>query len=201
MQDHLRYSGLPDAEQREVLAAMVRDEPVLMEVLDGIRGEALPEGMLVAGALYHMVWNRLVGRRGLGTVNDLDVFYFDSADLRYEAEDVVIRRLAARFAHLPIPVQVRNQARVHLWFESKFGAPFTPLQSAEEMLGRYAARAYAVGARLEANDRIRIVAPFGLDELFSFRIVPNHALENRPLHERKSAQLQAIWPQLRVEPW
>ncbi|WP_421761211.1 nucleotidyltransferase family protein [Devosia sp.] len=201
MQDHLRYSGLPDAQQREVLAAMVRDEPVLMEVLKGIRAEVLPEGMLVAGALYHMAWNRLAGRPGLVTVNDLDVFFFDDADLSYEAEDVAIQRLAARFAHLPIPVQVRNQARVHLWFEGKFGAPFTPLQSAEEMLGRYAARAYAVGARLEPDDQITIMAPFGLDDLFSFRVVPNHALENRPLHEKKGVQLKATWPQLRVEPW
>jgi len=201
MQDHLRYAGLPEAKQREVLSAMVRDEPLLMEVLRGIRAEALPEGMLVAGALYHMVWNRLVGRPGLETVNDFDVFYFDAADLSYEAEDVVIRRLAARFAHLSVPVQVRNQARVHLWFEGKFGAPFTPLHSAEEMIGRYAARAYAVGARLEADDRITIMAPFGLNELFSFRIVPNHALENRPLHEKKGVQLKALWPELRVEPW
>lgn len=180
---------------------MVRDEPVLMEVLEGIRAEALPEGMLVAGALYHMAWNRLVRRPGLETVNDLDVFYFDDADLSYEAEDVVIRRLATRFAHPPIPVQVRNQARVHLWFERKFGSPFTPLHSAEEMLGRYAARAYAVGARLEPDDGITIMAPFGLNDLFSFRIVPNHALQNRPLHERKSVELRAIWPQLQVEPW
>ncbi len=180
---------------------MVRDEPVLMEVLKGIRAEVLPEGMLVAGALYHMAWNRLAGRPGLVTVNDLDVFFFDDADLSYEAEDVAIQRLAARFAHLPIPVQVRNQARVHLWFEGKFGAPFTPLQSAEEMLGRYAARAYAVGARLEPDDQITIMAPFGLDDLFSFRVVPNHALENRPLHEKKGVQLKATWPQLRVEPW
>lgn len=170
MRDHLRLSGQPFAAQRDALLAMIRDEPVLMEVLAGIA--ELPEGLLVAGALYNLAWNWLTGRAPLGGVADIDVFYFDPTDLSYEAEDVVIKRLEARFAHLPLPVQVRNQARVHLWFEQKFGAPFTPLSSAAEMLGRYASKTHAVGARM-VDGEIELIAPFGLDDIFSFRLVPN----------------------------
>ncbi len=198
MSDHLKLSGRPFEVQRDALFAMIRDEPVLMEVLAGIAD--LPEGLLVAGALYNLAWNRLTGRPGLAEVADIDVFYFDPADLSYEAEDVVIRRLDARFGHLPLPVQVRNQARVHLWFEQKFGAPFTPLSSAAEMLGRYASKAHAVGARL-VDGELDLIAPFGLGDIFSFRLVPNYALENRATHEKKAARLKAVWPQLTVEPW
>lgn len=198
MSDHLRYAGRPDEEQRDALVAMIRGEPVLMEVLRGIAD--LPEGLLVAGALYNMVWNRLTERPALADVADIDVFYFDPSDLSYEAEDVVIRRLAARFGHLKLPVQVRNQARVHLWFEQKFGAPFTPLSSAAEMLGRYASKTHSVGARL-AVDEIEIIAPFGLADIFSFRIVPNHALANRTAHENKGAKARRIWPEVTVVPW
>jgi len=198
MSDHLRYSGRPFEEQRAALVAMVRAEPVLMEVLAGITD--LPEGLLVAGALYNMVWNRLTGRPALADVADIDVFYFDPSDLSYEAEDVVIRRLEGRFAHLPLPVQVRTQARVHLWFEGKFGGSFTPLSSAAEMLGRYASKTHAVGARL-AGAEIELVAPFGLDDVFSFRVVPNHVLDNRATHEKKAARLKAVWPEVTVVPW
>ncbi len=158
MSNHLKLSGRPFEAQRDTLFAMIRDEPVLMEVLAGIAD--LPEGLLVAGALYNLAWNRLTGRPGLAEVADIDVFYFDPADLSYEAEDVVIRRLDARFGHLPLPVQARNQARVHLWFEQKFGAPFTPLSSAAEMLGRYASKAHAVGARM-VDGELDLIAPFG----------------------------------------
>ena len=198
MSDHLRYSGRPFEAQREALVAMIRAEPVLMEVLEGIA--ELPEGLLVAGALYNMVWNRLTGRPGLADVADIDVFYFDPCDLSYEAEDAVIRRLEARFAHLPLPVQARNQARVHLWFEGKFGAPFTPLGSAAEMLGRYASKTHAVGAWL-ADGEVEVVTPFGLDDVFSFRVVPNYALNNRATHEKKAARLLAIWPEVTVVRW
>lgn len=169
-----------------------------MEVLAGIA--ELPEGLLVAGALYNLVWNRLTGRPGLADVTDIDIFYFDPSDLSYEAEDVVIRRLAARFAHLPLPMQVRNQARAHLWFEAKFGAPFTPLGSAAEMLERYASKTHAVAARLQ-DGKVEVLAPFGLDDVFSFRIVPNHVLDNRATHEAKGARAKRVWPEITVVPW
>ena len=198
MSDHLRLSGRPFEAQHAALVAMISDEPVLMEVLAGIA--ELPEGLVVAGALYNLAWNRLSGRAPLSGVADIDVFYFDPSDLSYEAEDVVIRRLAARFAHLPLPVQVRNQARVHLWFEGKFGAPFTPLRSAAEMLGRYSSKTHSVRARLERGE-IELVTPFGLDEHFSFRVVPNHALANQPAYEAKAARVKATWPEVTVLPW
>lgn len=201
MQNHLRYAGLPFSTQRDALEVIIRGEPVLMEVLAGLREDGLPEGLLVAGALYNAAWNALSGRPTLHGVNDLDVFYFDASDIGYDAEDVVIRRLAARFGHLPVPVQVRNQARVHLWFPEKFGTAFTPLSSAGEMLGRYAAKTHAVAARLEADDSLTILAPFGLDDIFSFRLVPNPALANQPGYEKKAARAKAVWPELTVVPW
>jgi hypothetical protein len=201
MGNHLRFAGRSAAEQAAELEAIVRSSPLLMEVLAGLRDDGLPEGLLVAGALYNLVWNRLTGRPDLTGINDVDVFYFDPADLSYEAEDAAIRRLGRRFAHLPLPVQVRNQARVHLWFPEKFGIPFTPLSSAAEMLGRYASRTHSVGARLEPDDRLAIVAPFGLDDIFSFRIVPKYVLANRPAHEAKAARARSVWPELTVVPW
>lgn len=200
---HLRLAGLPPAEQSAILAGFIADEPVLMDVLTGLRDLAIPEGMLVAGAIYNLAWNRLTDRPPLNGINDLDVFYYDASDLSYEAEDAVIRRLAERFAHLPLPVQVRNQARVHLWFPEKFGiTDFAPLASAEEMLGRYASKTHAVAARLTSAGDIDIRAPFGLEPIFGFRVVPNRALaNNRKAHDAKGARAKSVWPELTVLDW
>ena len=172
-----------------------------MEVLEALRADGLPDHLLVAGAIYNLVWNRLTGRPDLNGINDIDVFYFDAADVSYEAEDVVIQRLAQRFAHLPLPVQIRNQARVHLWFPQKFGVPFAPLGSSEEMLGRYASTTHAVAARLEADGQMTILAPFGLDDIFSFRVTPNKVLFNKPAHDAKGARARSVWPEVTVLPW
>jgi hypothetical protein len=201
MADHLRYSGLPFETQREALEAIIRSSPLLMEVLTGLREDGLPDHLLVAGAIYNLVWNRLTGRPDLTGINDIDVFYYDASDLSWDAEDVVIRRLATCFAHLPLPVQVRNQARVHLWFPQKFGTPFQPLNSSGEMLGRYASKTHSVGARLEADGTMTILAPFGLDDIFSMRIVPNPVLANKKAHEAKAARAKSMWPEVTVLPW
>ena len=50
-------------------------------------------------------------------------------------------------------VEVRNQARVHLWFEGKFGEPYGPLSCTAEALERFASSTFAVGVRLESDDR------------------------------------------------
>jgi len=159
MEPHLRFSGIGEAAQRTELDRIIRSSPLFMEVLTGLLDDGLPDRLLVAGAIYNLVWNRLTGRPDLNGINDIDVFYFDGMDLSYEAEDVVIQRLARRFAHLPLPVQIRNQARVHLGFEQKFGSPFAPLTSSVAMLDRYASKTHAVAARLEADDTLTSTPP------------------------------------------
>ncbi|MGV8856538.1 MAG: nucleotidyltransferase family protein [Devosia sp.] len=201
MKSHLRYAGADALTQRQALQAIIADQPVLMGVLEELRDLALPDHLLVSGALYNTVWNVLTDRPALTGINDIDVIYFDASDIGWDAEDRVIKRLEARFAHLPLPVQVRNQARVHLWYEQKYGSPFSPLTSSAEMLGRYASKCHAVGARLDAAGGMEIVAPFGLDDLFAFRMAPNPVLDNRVTHTKKGARAKAIWPELTIIPW
>ena len=199
--DHLRFSGKPEAEQRAALEEIVRSEPVLMQVLEGLREADLADWILVAGVLYNSVWNRLTNRPSLTGIKDIDVFYFDDSDLGYEAENCVIDDINRRFAELPLPVETRNQARVHLWFPEKFNQPFEPLTSSVEMLGRYASKTHAVAVKLEQDDSLTIHAPFGLDDIFSFRVVPNHVLDNASAHNEKGARAKRTWPEISVEPW
>jgi hypothetical protein len=81
--------------------------------------------------------NHLTGRASDYGLKDYD--HFDGSDLSYEAEDAIIRRVASAFDEpMRYMVQVRNQARVHLWFERKFGEPYAPLSSSAEALARLA---------------------------------------------------------------
>jgi hypothetical protein len=182
------------------LEEIVRGTPTLMQVLQRARDLDLPDWLIFSGAVYQRVLNRLTGRDADYGIKDYDLGYFDAADISYEAEDVVIRRVAAAFEP-PVRdmIEVRNQARVHLWFEGKFGEPYAPLANSAEALTRFVSPLFAVAVRLEADDRLSIMAPFGLDDLFALRLRPN-PLRSTGGFARTAASAVARWPEIKVEP-
>lgn len=135
----------PDIELSSGLSQIVRAAPSLMQVLRTIRDLDLADWLVMSGAVYQAVLNHLTGRAPDYGIKDYDLGYFDASDLSYEAEDVVIRRVAAAFDEpLRRMVEVRNQARVHLWFENHFGEPYTPLSCTADALQRFASPMFAV---------------------------------------------------------
>src|ERR1700731_4922726 len=128
-----------ESELRERLTEIVCATPPLMQVLSVVRHLCLPDWLVFSGAVYQPVLNQLTGRPLDYGIKDYDLGYFDASDLSYDAEDAVIRRVKAALDEpLRSMVEVRNQARVHLWFEAKFGEPYEPLVCTAEALERFA---------------------------------------------------------------
>lgn len=180
------------------LEQIVRETPSLMLVLQRARDLDLPDWLVFSGAVYQRVLNLLTGRDADYGIKDYDLGYFDP-DTSYAAEDAVIRRVAAAFeSPLREMVEVRNQARVHLWFEGKFGEPYAPLANSTEALTRFVSPLFAVAVRLESDDQLSVIAPFGLDDLFSLRLRPN---PRRPTNgfARTAASVTSRWPELIVQ--
>jgi hypothetical protein len=188
-------------DRRRVLELILRTDPVVMRVLRIARGLALPDWRLASGAIYQTVWNALTGRPAGHGIRDFDLLYFDGADTSYEAEDRVITRARPRFSSLPAPVEIRNQARVPLWFRQKHGIDYPPLSCTDEALVNYAARTHAVAVRLEADGRLSLAAPFGLADIFAMRLVPNPVLDNSSTYLDKALRMKAAWPELEILPW
>jgi uncharacterized protein len=181
------------------MVAMLRGSPAVMRVLETCRDLGLPDWRLVSGAIYGTVWNALTGRPADHGIKDYDIGYFDP-DTSWDAEDAVIKAVdAALPADLVGLVEVRNQARVHLWFESRFGAPYPPLSRTDEALERYLCLAHAVAARLEADGSISLAAPFGLDDVFAMRLRPNPARGQTENRAAKNASILERWPEVSIE--
>jgi hypothetical protein len=183
----------------ERLIRILSASPTLMRVMEGVRGLGLPDWQLVSGCVYQTAWNHITGRNADYGLKDYDTVYFDP-DASWEAEDRFIRRAAEAFAPpLDTMVEVRNQARVHLWFEQKFGEPYAPLACTDEALERFICPAFAVGVRLEADGRLTLAAAFGLDDLFAMRLRrnPNRAISDEAF-ARVTGSARARWPELTI---
>jgi len=185
--------------EADFLAAVLRN-PVVVEVLARAEALGMPDWYLAAGCLFQTVWNVLEGHDPERGISDYDLIYCDPTDLTWDAEDVVIRRCAAAFADLGAEVEVRNQARVHLWYEDHFGVPCAPLRSSPDGVDRYAAHACRVAVRL-ADGRYEVYAPSGFADLFGFVLRPNPVVAPRSVYEIKAARWATLWPRLRVLPW
>jgi hypothetical protein len=188
-------------DQRRRLEKIVRGDPDVMGLLTAARELGLPQWRAVAGCIYQTAWNVLTNKPARTGIKDYDLIYFDAGDLSREAEDQVVQRVTRHMRNLPAPVDVRNQARVHLWFKQRFDADYAPLRCADEALTRYASIVHAVGVRLEPDGSLDIVAPFGLDDVFNMVIRPNRVIDNAASHETKAARAKVIWPELTVTPW
>jgi uncharacterized protein len=202
MQPVYRRSQMPgkdDTELVEQLTVILGGAPSLMRVLAIARVLDLPDWLIMAGAVYQRVLNKLTMRAPDYGVRDYDLAYFDASDISYEAEDAIIRRVAAAFdGPLRSAVEVRNRARVHVWFEGHFGEPYTPLSCTAEALERFVSPLFAVGVRLGDDDRLHVAAPIGLADLFTLRLRPN---PRRPSagFDRVAVGVTRRWPEVRVE--
>src|SRR5689334_4019711 len=100
--------------------------PVNAALMDVLRATALPDAWIVSGCLVQTVWNVRTGRAVDHGILDYDVFYFDP-DTSWDAEDAVIRRVASCLVGIDAKIEVRNQARIHLWYPAKHGRPYPAL--------------------------------------------------------------------------
>ncbi|MFG2793201.1 nucleotidyltransferase family protein [Streptomyces sp. NPDC048419] len=192
---------LPLDEQLVALKSTLSRNETLLEVLDRAASLDLPGWYLTAGCLFQTVWNVVTDRLPGAGIKDYDVFYFDDRDLSWEAEDAVIQAARAAFSRLPAEVEVRNEARVHLWYEQKFGVPCTPHTSTEAAIDSFAATTCCLGVRLERGGRWRVYAPHGLSDVFNLVVRPNPVPAPREVYEAKAARWQRHWPELTVLDW
>jgi hypothetical protein len=197
----MRAGQLPLDEQMTCLREALDLNRTLGAVLSGAAAMGLPGWYLVAGCLYQTVWNVITGQPAEAGILDYDLVYFDASDLSWEAEDAVIRAGNEVFAGLAAPVEIRNQARVHLWYEQKFGRPCPPHGSSEAAIDTYEATVASLGVRLEPGGGWRIYAPYGLSDVFNLVIRPNPVLATRDVYEAKTARWRGQWPGLTVLPW
>lgn len=192
-------TATPGSEAHAVLAAVLSD-PLCAAVLDRLPALGLQEWWLTAGAVFQNVWNAVGARVPGYGIKVYDIFYYDATDLSWEAEDAVVRAAAELLSDLPGPFEVRNQARVHLWYEEKFGVACPPFTSARDAINSFASTTCCVGAT-KGSAGLRIHAPFGLSDVLAMHMRPHHRLAPQHVYDDKVRQYRDRWPTLTSEPW
>ena len=182
-------------ERAEELTELLLASSWLQHLLRIVAALSLPDCWIGAGAVRDLVWDM---RFGSGfdpdRIADVDVVFFDPLDLSARLEHDIERRL--RDQEPSVDWDVKNQARVHLWYEARFGQPAEPLTSTTDGVATWPETATAVAVRLREDGALDVAAPFGLDDLLDgvwrANFVRVTEAEYRARLERKQPHVR--WP-------
>lgn len=178
------------------LVEAVRHNPLVAEVVEVCSSLEIPNYFVSAGCIAQTVWNLAHHRDPAADIKDIDLVYFDP-DLSEEREAEVQAQVRKHFAHIPLAFDVKNEARVHLWYHQAFGYDIPPYTSVEDAIASFPSTATAVGLRKDSKG-YKVCAPFGLDDLFNLVVRPNKRQVTREIYERKVKRWYIVWPRLTV---
>ncbi len=154
-----------------------------------------------AGCVAQTVWNYLFDKPLEYGIKDIDFVYFDSMNIDHKSENKVIEQIKQLYSDLSIEIDVKNQARVHLWYKDHFGYAIEPYTSIESAINTWPTTATAIGVRMEKNNEFKVYAPFGLNDLFGKIVRANKAQITKQIYENKVSSWLDKWPDLIVMPW
>jgi hypothetical protein len=162
-----------------------------MQALYAARRLGLHDWCLGAGFVRNLVWDRRHGFSTSTPLNDIDVIHFDAIHRDAQRDKMLESQLLAWLAR---PWSVKNQARMHLRSNR------APYRNSEDAISYWTEIETAVGARLEADSSITLIAPFGLQALFNDTITFNAKSNNLTAFEQRLAEKQWLthWSKLRL---
>ncbi len=184
----------PDVEQA-VLA-----NPVVSDVLRNWGTVELPNSWIVAGAIVQSYWNAVHEFPPLHGIDDVDIVYFDPDDLSEETEATHALRISTLFESAGVRFDVKNQARVHLWYETRFGKPTGAYHSSENAIDTFPTTVGSVGIR-PRDGSLEAYATFGFDDLLDLVVRPNKRLVTPDVYAAKVTRWKALWPKLSIVEW
>ena len=187
-------------EKERQLEEVLKKNPSVQKILKRAGELHMPNWYLGAGGIAQTAWNVSHGFDPEYGIKDYDLVYYDANSTSYEDEDVFIQQGKELFGDVPVLVEIKNQARVHLWYEKHFGRPINQYASIEEAISTWPTTATSVGVRY-TNEGLSVFAPFGLDDLLGMIVRANKALITKKIYEDKVNRWIKFWPKLRIIPW
>ncbi|AHG18902.1 nitrate reductase [Chania multitudinisentens RB-25] len=176
--------------KQQIIDAL-RQDSQRMQILSTARRLGLHDWCLGAGFIRNLVWDKRHDYRVATPLNDIDVIHFDPRNSDAQHDAILETRL---LEWLTQPWSVKNQARMHLRSNR------SPYLNSEDAISYWPEIETAVGARLNADDSITLIAPFGLQALFNDTITFNAKSNNFTAFEQRIRQKRWLqrWPRLKV---
>lgn len=186
-------------EQVDILQEILFKNDKLKKVLEILSKSKLKNYYVAAGCINQTVFNYYHDYEVDFGIEDFDIVYFDQ-DLSYEKEDEIIKYVSDLLKDVSIKLDIKNEARVHLWYGEKYGKDIRPYESVEDAISTCGTSIACIGVRLE-DDKLLVCCPYGLNDLFGMTIRPIKRQFTKEQYLLKIKKWQSKWPLLKVLKW
>ena len=192
--DERAVVSLSEQKYASLVEDVMASSPWHLETLRAVRNLELDDWAIGAGFVRNAVWDRLHGFARPTPLADIDVLFFDPADTDPKREKHLEELLGAALAGRPW--SVRNQARMHMRNCDQ------SYRSTRNAISFWLETPTCVAVRLDDDDAITVIAPYGLDNLVEMRGTPTQAgtrKYDQYLDRMRAKNWPATWPMVTVD--
>lgn len=182
----------------EDLLTIIKQNILLNEILIVLKDFPSEDLFLGAGSIAQAVWNFKFDKDPSFGINDIDIIFYNDSNLSEDYEMLIYNQIIKLFQTFSIRIDLKNQARVHLWYSKKFNSQIKPITSIEDAIKRWPTTATSIAIRIKTET---IIAPFGTSDLLSCIVRPNKTQITRDIYMSKVNKWLKLWPDLKIIPW
>ena len=151
---------------------------------------------LAAGCINQTIFNYYHNYDLDYGIGDYDIVYYDE-DTSYEKEDIIIKDLKERLKYLDLKFDIKNEKRVHIWYNEKYKTNRKEYESVEDAISKWGTTITCLGVRME-NNKLIVCAPYGLNDLFNLILRPVKIDFTKEDYEKKVTKWTSKWELLKV---
>ncbi len=177
---------------KETILTLIRNDTWMMNILKAAQGLKLSDWMIGAGFVRNRVWDVLHGYSRPTPSGNIDLIYFDPSTLHPETDEAYEEKLRREIPETAW--SIKNQARMHL----KNNDP--PYASSEDALAHWVETATCVAVTISDTNRLKLIAPFGINDLVDMVIRPNPKYSHLEDYRQrlKTKRWKTRWPKVKI---
>lgn len=183
------------------LINIIKEDSLLSEIADLLSRYHKNSCYIGAGSIAQTVWNLKTNKPTGYGIEDIDIIFYNKDELDENCETEIYNYLKSNLRDKSICLDIKNQARIHLWYKNKFGYDITPYISLESAVNTWPTTASAVAIRKHTDNDWEIYAPYGLDDLFQLKVKANNRQITEDIYNMKLKKWKTKWEELDIIDW
>ncbi len=184
-----------EEDRKRILELTLRADRHLIAAMKGVRSLHLPDWCVSGTSIVWPLWAAFLGKPSSTGNHHLNISYYDTSDRALQKEMTYLRHIRQILSASPYQVHLRNQAGNSMPENQGQLSNCASVTCTAESLLKDPVETYAVGARLENDGQLTLLAPLGLSGIYAMKMKRNKTCCDEELFLCKLARVEAMWPE------